>query len=75
MSTSEDTRNRNLITITVLFSYYHKLVKTAIKTDRLLWLKSVEDNLKTKPRDLWKYVSEIKKNGQVFTQLKIESHF
>jgi hypothetical protein len=33
------------------FTYYRKLVKTTIKTDRLRWLKSVKDNLKTQPKD------------------------
>jgi hypothetical protein len=36
------------------FTYYRKLVKTTIKTDRLRWLQSVEDNLKTQPKDFWK---------------------
>jgi hypothetical protein len=32
-----------------LFSYYRKLVKTTIKTDRLAWLKTIDDNLRTEP--------------------------
>jgi hypothetical protein len=50
------------------FTYYRKLVKTTIKTDRLLWVQSVEDNLKTSPKDFWKYVSRFKKNE--LSQLK-----
>jgi hypothetical protein len=54
-----------------VFSYYHKLVKTTITKGRLLWLKSVDDSLKTKPTDFWKYVSKFKKIDHVVTQLKI----
>jgi hypothetical protein len=53
----------------MFFSYYRKLVKTTIKTDRLRWLKSVDDNLKAKPKDFWKYVSKFKKNYHVFAQI------
>jgi hypothetical protein len=35
-----------------------KVVKCTIKRDRLRWLKSIDDNLKTKPKDFWKYVSK-----------------
>jgi hypothetical protein len=31
----------------------------------------VDDNLKTKPKDFWKYVSKFKKNEHVVNQLKI----
>jgi hypothetical protein len=71
INTSEGTRNQNLITTTVFFSYYRDLVKTAIKTDRLRWLKSINVKLKTKPKDFWKYVSKFKKNDHVVTQFKI----
>jgi hypothetical protein len=47
------------------------LVKTTIKTNRLRWLKSVDDSLETKPEGFWKHVSEFKKNDHVFTLLKI----
>jgi hypothetical protein len=53
------------------FSYYRKLVKTTNKPDRIRWLKSVGDNLKTKRKDVWKYVAKFQKNVHVFTQLKI----
>jgi hypothetical protein len=52
-------------------SCYRKLVKITIKTDRLRWLKSVCDNLKTKPKNFWKYVSKFKKNDHVVTHLQI----
>jgi hypothetical protein len=56
-----------------VFSYYRKLVKPTIKTDKLRWLKSIDDSLKTKPKDFWKYVSKLKKINHV-TQLKIGKH-
>jgi hypothetical protein len=49
------------------FSYYGKMVKTTIKRDRLLWL----NNLETKPKHFWKYVSKFKKINHVVTQLII----
>jgi hypothetical protein len=39
--------------------------KIAIKTDRLRWLKSIDDNLRIKPKYFWKYVP--KKNDHVAT--------
>jgi hypothetical protein len=39
------------------FSYYRKLVKNTIKSNRLTWLKSVDNNLKSRPQNFWKYVS------------------
>jgi hypothetical protein len=32
------------------FSFYRKLVKATIKSDRLRWLKSIDDNLKSQPK-------------------------
>jgi hypothetical protein len=37
-------------------------------------LKSINDNLKTKPNDFWKYVSKFKKNDHVVTQLKMDEN-
>jgi hypothetical protein len=54
INSSEDTRNQNLITTIVFFSYYHKPVKTTIKRGRLLWLKSADDSQKIKRKDFWK---------------------
>jgi hypothetical protein len=53
------------------FSSYCKLVKTTIKTDKLHWLKSSDDNLKTKHTNFWKYVSKFKNSEHVVTQHKI----
>jgi hypothetical protein len=48
-----------------------KLIKTTIKIDRHRWLKSIDDSLRTKPKDFWKYVSKFMKNDHVVTQLRI----
>jgi hypothetical protein len=40
------------------YSYFHKLVKIAIKLDRL---KSFDDGFKTQSTHFWKYVSNFKR--------------
>jgi hypothetical protein len=35
------------------FSFYRELVKATIKSDRLTWLKSIDDNLKSQPKQFW----------------------
>jgi hypothetical protein len=52
-----------------MFSYYRKLVKTTIKADRWAWLTYIDENLKTQPKHIWKYISTFKKNDQAVTQL------
>jgi hypothetical protein len=49
-ATLDDTRNQKLIIATV-FSYYCKLVKTIIKINRFSWLKSMDNNLRSQPKD------------------------
>jgi hypothetical protein len=36
------------------FAFYLKLVKTTIKSDKLRWLKSIDNNLKSQPQHFWK---------------------
>jgi hypothetical protein len=43
------------------FSYYRKLVKATVKTDRFRWLKSIDENLKSHPKQFWKYVSQFRR--------------
>jgi hypothetical protein len=43
------------------FSYYRKLVKATAKTDGFRWLQSVDKNLKSHPKQFWKYVSQFRK--------------
>jgi hypothetical protein len=45
------------------FSHFQKLIKTTIKTDRLNWYKSIDDDLKTQPSKFWKYVSSFTKHN------------
>jgi hypothetical protein len=54
-----------------MFSYYRKAVKTTIKADRLAWLTYIEENLKTRPKHFWKYISKFKKNDPAVTQLEL----
>jgi hypothetical protein len=58
-------------------SYFLKLVKATIMSDRLCWLKSVDDNLKTQPIEFWKYVSKLKRksDGQIVTDSKLAFAF
>jgi hypothetical protein len=53
------------------FSFYRKLVKTTIKTDRFRWLKSVDENLKSHPKQFWKYVSQFRKKNTDLIHLEI----
>jgi hypothetical protein len=43
------------------FALYRKLVKNTIKYDRLRWLKSINNNIKSQPQHFWKYVSNFRK--------------
>jgi hypothetical protein len=36
------------------FAFYRKLIKNTIKSDRLRWLKSIDNNLKSQPQHFWK---------------------
>ncbi|PNF31813.1 hypothetical protein B7P43_G09329, partial [Cryptotermes secundus] len=54
------------------FIFYRKLVKSAIKTDRLRWLKSIDNDLKTQPQHLWKYVSSFRKHTLGCIQLQVD---
>jgi hypothetical protein len=59
-----------MITI-MFFPHYRKLVKPTIERDGVRWLKSINDNLKTKLNNFWKHVSKFKKNDHLVTQIKI----
>jgi hypothetical protein len=55
------------------FSFHCKLIKTTIKTDRFRWLKSVDENLKSHPKQFWKYVSQFRKRNTclIYTYFEI----
>jgi hypothetical protein len=46
-------------------------------SDRLCWLKSVNDNLKTQPIEFWKYICNLKRKicGQTVTDSKLAFAF
>jgi hypothetical protein len=50
--------------------YYRKLVKSTIKTDS--WLQSVDENLKSQPKQFRKYVSQFKKNRSYLIHLDMD---
>jgi capsular polysaccharide biosynthesis protein len=54
------------------FSKYRKLVKTTIKSDRLVWLKLIDDDLKRQPTKFSKYVSIFRKSNSTFIQLHVD---
>jgi hypothetical protein len=54
------------------FSYYRKLVKAIAKTDRFRWLQSVDENLKSHPRQFWKYVSQFRKKSADLIHLDMD---
>jgi hypothetical protein len=54
------------------FSLYRKLVKTTIKLDRFRWLQSIDDNLKTQPKQFWKCVATHRKRNSTCIQLEVD---
>jgi hypothetical protein len=54
------------------FSFYRKLVEATIKSDRLRWLKSIDDNLKLQPKQFWKYVASYRKRNSTSVQLEVD---
>lgn len=54
------------------FSFYRKLVKSTLKSDRSRWLNSVDENLKSHPQQFWKYVSQYRKKNSDATHLNID---
>lgn len=56
------------------FSAYGRLVKATIKSDKLQWLKSIDNNLKTNPVHFWKYVSSFRKSDNNSVDLEVNGH-
>jgi hypothetical protein len=42
-------------------AFYRNLVKHPIKSDRLRWLETIDNNLKAQPQHFWNYVSNFRK--------------
>jgi hypothetical protein len=57
-----------------MFSFYRNLllVKVTIKNDRLKWLKSVDENLKSQPKQFWKYVASFRKRNSNSIELEVD---
>jgi hypothetical protein len=51
--------------------FFCKLVKMTIETDRFHWLKSSDKNLKSHPKQFWKYVSQFRKKNADLLHLEI----
>jgi hypothetical protein len=54
------------------FTYYRKLVKYTIKSDRLRGPKSTDNNLKSQPQYFWKYMSSFRKHRSGSIQLEVD---
>jgi hypothetical protein len=54
------------------FSFYRKLVKATTKSDRLRWLTSIDENLKSQPKQFWKYVASFRKRNSTYIQLEVD---
>jgi hypothetical protein len=62
-------------TKSAMHSFFRKLIKVTIKSDRERWLKSVDDNLISQPKQFWKYVYNFRRKDNTFTQIKVDDHF
>jgi hypothetical protein len=54
------------------FSFYRKLVKATIKSDRFRQLKSIDGNLKSQSKQFWKYVGSYRKRNSNSIQLEVD---
>jgi hypothetical protein len=54
------------------FAFYRKLVKNIIKPDRLRWLKSTDNNLKSQTQHFWKFISVFKNYQCGSIQLEVD---
>lgn len=54
------------------FSFYCKLVKATIKSERLGWLKTTDENLKLQPKQFWKYMTSFRKINSTSIQLEVD---
>jgi hypothetical protein len=53
-------------------AFYRKLVKNTSESDRLRWLKSI-DNLKSQPQHFWKYISDFRSYKSVSVKPEVDS--
>jgi hypothetical protein len=57
------------------FSFFCKIVKVTIKSDRQQWLKSVDDNLISQREQFWECVSNFRRKDNTFTQIQVDDQF
>jgi hypothetical protein len=48
------------------------MVKSTIKSDMLVWLKSIDNNLKHQPKQFWNYVSKLRKDSDSPAQYQVD---
>jgi hypothetical protein len=54
--------------------FYRKLIKANIKYDKLRWLKSMDENLNSQPKQFWKYVASFRKRNSNTIQLEVDDN-
>jgi hypothetical protein len=59
-------------TVFTKISFCRKLVKAAIKSDRIGWLKSIDESLNSEPEHFWKCVASFKKRNATSIQLEVD---
>jgi hypothetical protein len=70
--TITDVLKRKISTIYSKFSFYRKLVRATIKFDKLRWLKSIDDNLKSQPNNSGNTSCLIETINPIFIQLELD---
>jgi hypothetical protein len=54
-------------------TYIHTTVLlSTIKSNRLIWLKYIYDNLRSQPRQIWKYLVSFMKKSSTSIQLEVD---
>jgi hypothetical protein len=54
------------------FSFYRKLVKATLTSERLRWLKFVDKNLKPQLKQFWKYAASFSERNSTSIQLETD---
>jgi hypothetical protein len=53
------------------FLFYSKLVKAAIKSDRIRWFQYVDNTLNSQPKQFWRYVASFGNSNLISIQLEV----
>jgi hypothetical protein len=54
------------------FAFYRKLVKHSIKSDRLRWLETIDNNIEAQPQHFWSFVYNFRKQRSSPIQLLVD---